>query len=58
MDFILIIERLVSLTKKEINSGDYPSNLSEIASIIRNVFLLSAQLDRISLTSSLLIDIA
>ena len=41
MDFILIIERLPSLTKKEINSGDYPSNLSEIASIIRNVFLLS-----------------
>jgi tRNA pseudouridine-54 N-methylase len=41
MDFILIIERLSSLTKKEINNGDYPSNLSEIASIIRNVFLLS-----------------
>lgn len=41
MDFILIIERLPLLTKKEINNGDYPSNLSEIASVIRNVFLLS-----------------
>lgn len=41
MDFILIIEKLPLLTKKEINKGDYPSNLSEIASVIRNVFLLS-----------------
>ena len=41
MDFILIIERLPLLTKKEINNGDYPSNLSEIVSVIRNVFLLS-----------------
>lgn len=41
MDFILITERLPLLTKKEINNGDYPSNLSKINSIVRNVFLLS-----------------
>ena len=41
MDFILIIDKLPLLTKNEINKGKYSSNLSEITSVIRNVFLLS-----------------